>query len=76
MSETMPKSHTFKCDAPGCESFDYWIEIDAFLSRPSGWYTVTLKESDTAAFMYMFCSLRCMANWLAGELAKEEANGK
>lgn len=57
----------YSCDGPGCEQRGGW--------EANNWIRVA-RHAETGRFFgserCYFCSLRCMANWLAVELAKEE----
>lgn len=54
----------WSCDGPGCQ-----LQTEMVPMPPDGWTSV----HQWAKYANHFCSLRCIANWLAGELAKEEA---
>ena len=61
--ERWKNERTEPCNGPGCEE-----KAPCIPWPPVGWYTVVSWQTGG-----LFCSLRCMANWLAGELAKEES---
>lgn len=53
------------CDGPDCQANEFYGQ--------RVWYHLFTVPGRITGRGYRFCSLRCMANWLAGELAKEES---
>lgn len=61
-TSTMTNPGTEKCASSGCNEEGTFNVIWKWIRVARSW------EGDR-----YFCSLRCLANWLAGELAKEES---
>ncbi len=58
-------SRSVPCNGPGCRK-----EYDGTLWPPKSWLRVGNRDGQLGEF----CSNRCLANWLASELAKEETD--